>query len=326
MAVLRGWGLTLGKRVVRPVARVQRDSGDPDVGRVRAAASAGDWATVRLILEARPEREDRTELVRTVGETAGVERWITGVVEAEPEAALAKLVAGFRYIDWAWEARTGARAKHVSREQFALFHSRLRTAEEWLYEAAEREPEWALPWFGLQITGRGLEVGQHIARRRFEATVRRDPYHLGAHQQRLQQVCDKWGGSHQEMHAFARESALGAPGGTALGQLVPMAHIEHWLALDGGLSRGAYMRRPEVVASLREAADHSFRHPDFVRSGGWLQVLNTFAMAFSLAEDKAGARECFVGSEGRVTESPWHYIDASDPAAAYKEHRSSAGR
>ncbi|MEU3371123.1 hypothetical protein ABZ734_11685 [Streptomyces sp. NPDC006660] len=110
------------------------------------------------------------------------------------------------------------------------------------------------------------------------------------------------------------------------GQLVPMAHIEHWLALDGGFSGGAYMRRPEVVASLREAADHSFRHPDFVRSGGWLQVLNTFAMAFSLAEDQAGARECFVGSEGRVTESPWHYIDASDPAAAYKEHRSSAGR
>ncbi|MFE9120468.1 hypothetical protein [Streptomyces sp. NPDC007172] len=325
MAVLREWGLTLGKWTGRPVARVQQDSGDPEVARVRTAATSGDWATVRRVLEARPENEDRTELVRAVGDTAGVERWITGVVEAEPDAALPQLVAGFRYISWGWEARTGARAQHVSRDQFELFHSRLRTAEEWLYEVAEREPDWVSPWLGLQMTGRGLQVGQITARRRFEAGVRRDPYHLGVHQQQLQQVCAKWSGSHEEMHAFARDSVLGAPGGTALGHLVAMAHIEHWLDLDRGAD-AAYMRRPEVKASLREAAEHSFRHPDFVRSGGWLQVLNTFAMAFSLAGDSAGARECFTASEGRVTESPWYYINGSDPAAAYKEHRSSAGR
>ncbi|MFD8013117.1 hypothetical protein ACFV5C_22975, partial [Streptomyces sp. NPDC059762] len=157
------------------------------------------------------------------------------------------------------------------------------------------------------------------------APARRDPHHLGAHQQQLQQVCEKWSGSHEEMHAFARASAFGAPGGTLLGQLVAVAHLEHWLALDSGPD-ARYIRRPEVIASLNEAADHSVRHPDFVRGRGWLQVYNTFAMAFSLAGDVASARECFRATEGRVTEFPWYYLDGSDPAKAYKEHRSYAGR
>ncbi|WP_435971973.1 hypothetical protein [Streptomyces sp. Qhu_M48] len=325
MALLDDWGLTLGKWAGRPGARVQKDSGDPAVGRVREAAAAGNWAAVREVLEARPESEDRVELLWAVGDTAGVERWISPVLEAEPEAALPRLVAGIRHISWGWEARTGARASQVSREQFDLFHARLRTAETWLYEAAEREPLWVSPWYGLQVSGRGLEVGQVTARRRFEATVRRDPRHLQAHQQQLQQVCDKWGGSHEEMHAFARASAFGAPGGTLLGQLVAVGHIEEWLSLDSGPD-AAYMGRPEVKASLHEAADHSFRHPDFVREGGWLQVLNTFAMAFSLAGDRGAARECFRATEGRVTEFPWYYLDGSDPAAAYRKRRSAAGR
>ncbi|MGA5192676.1 hypothetical protein [Streptomyces exfoliatus] len=325
MALLGDWGLTLGKWAGRPSARVQKDSGDPAVGRVREAAAAGNWAAVREVLEARPESEDRVELLWAVGDTAGVERWISPVLEAEPEAALPRLVAGIRHISWGWEARTAARASQVSREQFDLFHARLRTAETWLYEAAEREPRWVSPWYGLQVTGRGLQVGQVTARRRFEATVRRDPHHLQAHQQQLQQVCDKWGGSHEEMHAFARASAFGAPGGTPLGQLVAIAHIEEWLSLDSGPD-AAYMGRPEVKSSLHQAADHSFRHPDFVREGGWLQVLNTFAMAFSLAGDRNAARECFRATDGRVTEFPWYYLDGSDPAAAYRKRRSAVGR
>ncbi|MEF9880883.1 hypothetical protein [Streptomyces sp. P9-A4] len=325
MALLGDWGVTLGKWAGRPPARVEKDSGDPAVRQVREAAEAADWATVREVLEARPESEGRVGLLWAVGETAGAERWLSHVVEAEPEAPLPRLVAGIRQINWGWEARTSARASQVSREQFEVFHSRLRTAEEWLYEVAEREPGWVSPWYALQVTGRGLEVGQVMARRRFEATVRRDPQHLRAHQQQLQQVCDKWGGSHEEMHAFARDAAFGAPGGTLLGQLVAVAHIEEWLSLDSGPD-AAYIRRDDVKASLHRAAEHSYRHPDFVRGDGWTQVLNTFAMAFSLAGEPSAARECFRATEGRVTEFPWYYLDGSDPAAAYRMLRSAAAR
>ncbi|WP_223836112.1 hypothetical protein [Streptomyces venezuelae] len=325
MTLLRHWGDTLGKWAGRPAARVQEDSGDPEVRRVREAAAAADWSTVREVLDARSESDDRTELLWAVGDTAGVERWIDKVVEAEPESALPRLVAGIRHISWGWDARTGARAKDVSRQQFEVFHARLRTAEQRLYEAADREPQWTSPWYGLQVTGRGLEVGQTLARRRFEAVVRRDPQHLASHQQQLQQVCEKWGGSHEEMHAFARSSAFGAPAGTHLGQLVAIAHLEHWLSLDSGPD-AAYMSRSEVRASLAEAAEHSFRHSDFARRGGWIQVLNTFAMAFSLAGERDGARECFRATDGRVTKFPWYYLNGSDPAAAYRRQRASAGR
>ncbi|MFF2774010.1 hypothetical protein ACFVU3_03805 [Streptomyces sp. NPDC058052] len=325
MALLRDVGTTLGRWTGRPVARVDEDGDDPDVPRVRAAAEAADWAGVRDILDARPESEDRTGLLWTVGEVAGVERWIAGVMAAEPDAALPRLVAAVRHISWGWEARTAARAAHVSREQFQVFHERLATAETWLYEVAEREPGWTSPWYGLQVTGRGLQVGQDVARRRFEATVRRDPHHLGAHRQQLQQVCEKWSGSHEEMHAFARASAFGAPGGTLLGQLVAVAHLEHWLALDSGPD-ARYIGQPQVIASLHEAADHSVRHRDFVRGRGWLQAHNAFAMAFALAGDLTAARAFFRATEGRVTEFPWCYLDGSDPARAYKEHRSRAGR
>ncbi|MFG3344273.1 hypothetical protein ACGF1Z_04310 [Streptomyces sp. NPDC048018] len=325
MALLRDWGLTLGTWVGRPVPKVQQDSGDPDVRRVREAAAAADWPAVKAVLEARAESEDRTELLWAVGDTSGVEEWITPVLEAEPEAPLPRLVAGIRHICWGWEARTGARAQDVSREQFEVFHARLRAAETWLYEVAEQQPGWTSPWYGLQITGRGLQIDAGTARRRFAATVRRDPYHLGAHQQQLQQVCEKWSGSHEEMHAFAHESAFGAPAGTALGQLVAVAHVEHWLALDRGPDT-RYMRRPEVARSLQQAADHSYRHPDFERRGNWLQVYNTFAMAFSLVGDVASARECFRATQGRVTEFPWYYVDAAEPAKAYKQFRSVTGR
>ncbi|MET8755682.1 hypothetical protein ABZW32_37130 [Streptomyces sp. NPDC004667] len=328
MALLRGMGRTLGKWTGRPATRLRKDSGDPEVARAREAAAAADWATVRGLFEAHPEGGNRTELLWAVADTAGVERWIVKAVEAEPRAALPRVLAGFRHITWGWEARTGALAKHVSREQFDLFHGRLRLAEQWFYEAAEREPQWSSPWYGLQITGRGLQVGPTLAQRRFEAAVRRAPHHLGAHSQQLQQVCKKWGGSDEQMHAFARESAAAAPGGSALGMLVPDAHLEQWLMLDAGAD-GRYMGRPDVSASLHEAAAHSFRHPDFERLASpyqRIQVLNSFAMAFSLAGERSAARECFEATDGNVTESPWQYLNGSDPVAAYRKHRSAAGR
>ncbi|MFD0380778.1 hypothetical protein [Streptomyces sp. NPDC127112] len=324
MALLRGAGLSLKRWMGRSSApQLQKDFGDPAVTRIREAAEAADWAGVRNGLTAHPEAADRSWLLWVVGDTAGVERWIHDAVEAEPDPALPLLVAGARYISWGWEARTGARAADVSREQFEVFHERLRQAEEWLYRAAELEPSWVSPWHFLQVSGRGLQVGPAVARRRFEAVVRRAPFHLRAHQQQLQQVCKKWGGSHEEMHAFARGAMLAAPQGSPLGQLVALAHIEHWLSLDDGPD-GEYMRRPETAASLLEAAERSVLHPDAEPGSGLVQVCNSFALAFSLAGAKEPARRCFELTRDTVTEFPWNYVDA-DPVAAYSRHRSSVG-
>jgi hypothetical protein len=277
---------------------VDHGYGDPRIDAVRAAAESGQWPLVREQLAAAADGEDLTWLIEGTMVTAGA-----------------------RHIEWAWEARSRLRAVSVSREQFEVFHARLRTAEEQLYEAAEREPQSAAPWYFLQITGRGLEVGPDIAERRFEATVRRGPGHLAAHRQHVQQLCRKWGGSHERMHAFARDAMLGAPAGGPLGELVAIAHLEQWLDEPEGAD-AEYIRSSEVILQLYDAADRSVHHPRYVRRRDWTRGFNTFALAFALAGEHEAAAALFDELGGAVTEFPWLYLNGQDPAVPYLAWRS----
>ncbi|WP_263107120.1 hypothetical protein [Kitasatospora sp. DSM 101779] len=298
--------------------------GDEGLRGLHARAAAGDWPAVRAGLDAVEDEADRTWLIAQLAETAGSETWLAAAVAAEPDDALPLLLAGARQVSWAWEARTGARAQHVSREQWQVFGERLEKAEEQLYAVAEREPGWLAPWYFLQISARGASLGPDVARYRFEAALRRRPDHLGSHRQRLQQLCRKWGGSHEEMHDFARTAMLAAPEGSPLGELVALAHVEHWLDLDSGDDR-AYITRQAVRDQLHEAAERSVLHQAHVRGRGWRSAYNTFAMAFSLAGQPAAANLLFREIGDTVTEFPWAYLNA-DPVEAFRTCRTAAAR
>ncbi|WP_207958071.1 hypothetical protein [Streptomyces sp. YIM 98790] len=280
--------------------------GDPELRAMRAAARRGDWPALRERLAAVPDGAERGWILSALARVKGTETWLPRVAAEDPEPALALLLAGARQVRHAWEARTGARAALVSQEQFRVFHERLRVAEELLFDAAEREPDWADPWLFLVPCGRGLQVGPEQARYRFEAAVRRAPGHPEAHRQRLQGLCRKWYGSHEEMHAFARDSMLAAPEGSPLGELVALAHLEH--ALDTRWPMQGHLRAPTVVRELREAAERSVLHPAFGRPRDAVQSLNTFAMALAVAGQKAAARRVFSAIRGVVTEFPWKYL------------------
>ncbi|MBV2156526.1 hypothetical protein RZ50_027225 [Kitasatospora sp. SUK 42] len=285
-------------------------------------AGAGDWAALRPALAAAADGADGAELTWLAGAIAdvpGVEQWTARALADAPGDALPLLLSGARHVTWAWEARTGARAKHVTEDQWKLFHERLEVAEEQLLEAAEREPGWLAPWYFLQISARGASLGPEVATARFEAAVRRTPGHPGSHRQRLQQLCAKWGGSHDEMHEFARSAMLAAPEGSPLGELVVLAHLERWLDLPDGEDH-AYLSSPTVLAELQEAAFRSVLHPDFVPARGWQASFNAFAMAFSLADQRKTARLLFDALDGFVTESPWHYL-SGDPVKVFRAHR-----
>ena len=190
---------------------------------------------------------------------------------------------------------------------------------------AEREPGWAAPWYFLQISGRGLQVRPEVAGHRFEETCRLAPGHVAAHRQQLQQLCVKWGGSHERMHAFAREAVRAAPAGSPLGQLVAMAHLEQWLDI-GGDPESAFMGGAEVVGALHEAAERSVRHPDFARRRDWALAFNTFAMAFALSGEYHAARPLFRELGNRVTETPWKYLDGRSPLAPFLAWRARVDR
>lgn len=304
------------RRALTP-ARLDPAEGDPDLACLLRTAKERDWPAARAVLESVPSGEERDWLLRGLVEYPGSEAWLAAAVTADPGDDLARLALGARHIAWAWEARGGARAVHVSREAFQVFFARLRAGESLLYAVAERRPDWSAPWYFLQIAGRGLEVGAQAAAFRFEAAVRRVPGHLGAHRERLQQVCAKWGGSHEEAHAFARAAMLAHPPGGPLGELVAAAHLEE------GLNRGVmieHMVGPHVIAALHEAADHSVRHPAYTGRRDRARTLNTFAMAFSLAGERPAAREMFAAIGPTATTVPWRYLSV-DPLSAFNVWR-----
>ncbi|MGW4804841.1 hypothetical protein [Kitasatospora sp. NPDC004272] len=292
--------------------------GDAELARLRAFVGVGSWPGARAVLDAAADQDELTLMVEAVADVKGAETLIGRALASAPDDALLQLAQGARHVSWAWEARTRASARNVSEEQWKLFHERLDSAEEHLYRAAELDPELLGPWYFLQISGRGASIDREAARHRFEAALRRRPGHLASHRQRLQQLCEKWQGSHEQMHAFARGAMLAAPEGSPLGELVARAHIEHWLSLPPE-EDAAYMAQEHVRGQLHEAADRSVRHPDYRRGRDWPIAHNVFAMAFALSGQPAAAHLFFAELGDRATELPWGYW--GDAAEVYERTR-----
>ncbi|WP_377267962.1 hypothetical protein [Peterkaempfera sp. SMS 1(5)a] len=319
------FGRLLGRRSGGGTAlAVDPAYGDEELRLMLSQAAAGDRQSLLAGLAAVEDQAEQTWLLAAVSDVPGTQEWLPEAVAEQPDSALPLLLSGARQVSWAWEARTGARAKHVTREQWQLFGERLEIAEQQLYEVAEREPSWLGPWYFLQISARGASLGPDVARHRFEAALRRRPEHLGTHRQRLQQLCAKWGGSHEEMHDFARIAMLAAPEGSPLGELVALAHIEHWLDLDSGADH-TYVNRKAVRDQLHEAADRSVLHPAYGRPRGWQAAYNTFAMAFSIAGQPKTAHLLFRELGDTVTQFPWNYLSRT-PVEAFTAHRAAAAR
>lgn len=321
---LKAW--TRAASVYRTVGarRVDIDPaiGDPLGVRLLAAARQGDWRTIADAMPGVSHPDDHAFYTRLVAYNPGVERWVDDWVAAEPRAALPLLVKGCRAIDWAWEARGSGRAKGVSRDAFAVFFQRLELAEACLTEVTERDPDSATPWAFKVLLGRARQLGIDETRRRFDEACRRHPGHVDAHTHMLQQLCRKWSGSHALMHDFAERTVAAMPAGSRLGGLVAWAHVERWLDASGDEGM-AYLRSPEVRASVGAAADRSIRRPDFERRPGWPAVPNVFAMTFSLMEDHAAAVEAFDVAGDHVTELPWAYL-SGDAADNYSTFRAAA--
>jgi hypothetical protein len=293
----------------------------PEVSELRAALHRRDWPAVRALLDRLPPQA-RSLLIRLGGDEAGLEEFLRGVLAADPEDSAAAAMLGFHLIDVGWKVRSGYRAEHVSRQQFATFHDWVRQGELVLVDAAARNPADPAIWTARLISARGLELGPTESRRRYDRLRALDPHHYQGQSQFLQSLCPKWSGSWEKLHAWSREEMLAAPLGGLQGALVAMAHIEHWLDLEGA-ERDAYLAFPQVRAELHEAAQRSIWHPDFRRSPGWVHAASTFAMSFHLIGDQPAAASAFTLLGNLGTEQPWAYYPG-DPAGKILFARSRA--
>ncbi|MBO0822637.1 MAG: hypothetical protein J2P27_02125 [Actinobacteria bacterium] len=297
--------------------------GDPVLAGLRAAATAGDIAAVSATLR-NFSGHDLSSLVRGISDLAGMDQELPELARRSPDDLLPRLLLGSRTINRAWSVRTAASAAEVSQEQFAQFHTLLEEAEEYLYDAARLDSSSSAPWHFLVVSGRGLEVGPDVSRRRFEAVVSRDPDHFGAHRQRLQQLCKKWGGSHEQMHDFARQAMLRSAD-PQMGVLVAEAHVEQWTDLGGGRSGQAYIRSKEVRESLTDAATRSIDRIDYAPARDPYLGFNMFAFAFTAAGLLSEAKGVFTRTHGVVTKAPWEYL-SGQPLDGYLRWRETANK
>ncbi|MCF3962531.1 hypothetical protein [Streptomyces fuscigenes] len=278
--------------------------GDRRVQALLAAAGAGDWEALTEALGPFDlGRDDR--VLSELADVRGVQEWIGPIVEQEKEhRATALLISGARHVIWGWEARTSARAGDVTREQWRVFHERLRTAEEQLLEAAELRPDWVTPWRRLLTSGRGMSLGDAVNGARFDAALRRDPLDVSTHLEWVSHLQPRWGGEPGQALAFARDALGRTPQGHRLGCVIAVAHIEEWVESD----RPDVLETPDTRAELQVAARHSILHPSHVRGPGWQHDFNLFAMALSLAEERDVIREVFRELDGAYTTWPWRYL------------------
>ncbi|MEU4151196.1 hypothetical protein [Streptomyces sp. NPDC026659] len=291
--------------------------GDVRVLAAVQAAEEGDWEAVKGALVPFDLGRDH-QVLSELAAVDGVQDWIGRAVEEDEEhRATALLISGARHVLWGWEARTSARAKDVTREQWQVFHERLETAEEHLLEAAEARPEWVTPWRRLLTSGRGISRGRAVNEVRLGAALRRDPLDLETHIEWVSYLQPRWNGEPGQALAFAREAFGGAPDGHRLGCVIPMAHIEDWVESESKDS----LDTPEIQAELRDAARRSILHPDYERRPGWQEDFNIFAMALGLAAETIVAPRVFHELGGAYTPWPWKYMARPEKMyACYRRH------
>jgi len=294
----------------------------PILLQARSAAGQHDYAGIARAYAGAESWSIRTALVRVVGETLGLESFLGRQREQDPSDMLAALLLASHHIELGWAARTGYRAEHVRRDQFAVFHQHLRIAEQLLIEITAREPANLAAWTCRLMTTRGLELGQSEARRRYDEAAKHDPNHLAAQTQLLQQLCPKWGGTLEEMHAFAYERAFSSPPGSLNAVLIPDSHLEHGTTLSGKIAAD-YLRSPAVRDEVIRAATHSVLHPNFRPVNGWVTAHSYFALYFSLADDPSAAAVHFRAMGPYAVVEPWSYVLA-DPREQFLQHRARA--
>jgi hypothetical protein len=300
-----------------PAARQLEDNGDPALGPLLERAAAHDWPGLRTALT-EYSGHDLTSLTHKVlTQTPGIDEWLPEQLERATDDAFGMAVLGRHTVDAAWKVRSAKKAQHVSQDQFRQFHAMLREAEEHLYASIELDPTSVVPWVALLASAMGLEMEPDVERRRFEAAIERCPGHLGAYSSRLQQLCRKWGGSHELMHEFATEAASG-PHADMLCVLVPQAYYEHHFDVPKDSPERKFIQSAESRAELKDLAERTIFRPGYrPNPRSPYGAANMFGWAFAYSGLWPEAKAAYAATGGIAVK--WAYF--RNPVAEYDRLR-----
>lgn len=237
--------------------------------------------------------------------TASIESW----AEHAPNNYWAQLLFAYRLIHKAWRARGSGVSSTVSQRMYEKFYAYLSTANELLHSAIQLDPDRAEPYAALIVVEMGAGFDNEALWQNFIQLNKRDKGHYVGHTNMVHALCEKWGGSHEEMFSVARTGAKNNQDDSLLYGLIPMAHIERWLYfsfVDAEHEATEYFFRDDVTKELNQAFDDFMDRKETKKQIAYYDALNKFAFCFYLAgDDKAELLMKQVGYN--LTDYPWSY-------------------
>lgn len=303
---------------------------DPDVAdRIAKSIRAGEWSVAAAAYRGLPAGRRRLALQAALAgmDVGRLRDWIA----AQPEEAVARLAAGIRHLDLAFEARGTGWSETVTATGIVGFYEHLSIAHE-LLESAAVDPDCSCEAH-LRLIGCKLGMSAAIDSfwPHFIKALKNQRTDLAPHTSMINVLTPKWLGSSELMFDFARRSVRDISDGCALWGLVANAHIEESREMerDDEAPQGAslqYLRSDPVIAELDEA---------FARLTGGIvgepdedqaRALNMFAYVYFLLEDIERLAAAMTPLGDRMYRYPWFYGKDKDiyyvhPQYAFRDAR-----
>lgn len=298
-----------------PLEAVVVDAPTPVQEAAVEAALGGDHRPAADLLERTRSHRDwdaHSAALTVLGDAASsAPQWLEDWQREEPESPAAALVRARLGLVEAWHQRSNAQSQDVSREQFEAFHATLADATALIQRAADLAPDDPEPWNLALTHARGLEAPREYVEEYLGNLRSADAWHYWGHRAALEYLTDKWFGSHEESHSFARSVVEAAPADARVQTLALDALLEHLVSKDGD---AAVADRERAVFAVDRARAWVDAHDGDDRT--WL---HRNALAFCLYR-LGRFREAYdelVAVGPHVTGYPWGYF-GDDARSTYK--------
>ncbi|MCC5580811.1 hypothetical protein IMZ11_34860 [Microtetraspora sp. AC03309] len=282
---------------------------DPVLDEAAAAVHRGVLtAGVPALTATRGDAEIRSLRVEALSRAAaGYEHVIERLISHDQGNPDLWLWLGRTRIEQAWALKPDAKARAVQAHRLQAFHAAMESARRPLLIAASLAPADPVPWECLMWLALGLDRPRPDKDSVWSECVRRWPTLFAAHLARLITLSPGWGGTAQEMFAFARSTAARAPEGSPLPALIPLAHFENVAAERSPMSRSGWFSF-DVQREIVSVAGHwTDRHLGGVHPRS-IEAHNAFGAAFYVADLRRPARGHLARTGGRFSRLPWSHL------------------
>ncbi len=302
----------------------------PDLDVALQHMSKGNWSALSQLL-AKQSNNSRFALIQAIGSNGELGKFH---MEFRPTPDADVLVGGIR-TQWAWRYRGGATGDKVKVDAGVKFFNELAAANEALDRALEAQPDNVVAQ-GFRIRtamGEGDRDQCKILTERLVQSNDPPMEGLGA---ALQSLCPKWGGSLEQLFAFARDVAQCKNVHAARHALLARAHVETWLdaMMDDDASVHTeyqnYLTREDVTQEIIEASTvfHAEMTDNikFQNDGFAAQFAhNNFGYALYRAGQFALAATHIEAIKDNPSETPWGYSFGANNAAQWLKLRKQVG-